>query len=135
MATLTSTLTLVSTDLLTDSLNVSTNTTLTASHTTGLARKKLTSTAIGTAAGQVTIDTADEFASPSVIYIKNPSAYHASDSIIYCYFVGPDGTDRHELQIHGGQFAYIPSSSDATLKAYTSTSGTIIEFAVFGTLA
>ena len=132
MATLTPTLTLVSTDLTTDNINLSTSTTFTCSHTTGFARKKITSTAIGTASGQVTIDTADEFGSPSVIYIKNPQAYHASNNIIFAYFVGPDGTDRHEIQLNGGQFAYIPATSDATLKCFTSTSGTIVEFAVFG---
>ena len=131
MATLTSTLTLVSTDLLTDSLNVSTSTTLEASHTTGLARKKITSTSVLTTSGQVTVATIGEFTSPSVIYIKNPSTYNATDNIIYCYFVGEDT----HFQIHGGQFAYIPSSSGATLKAYTSTADTIIEFAVFGTLS
>ena len=135
MATLSSTLTISSTDITSDTLNMTTTTDFTCTHTSGIARKAITSTAIGTASGQVTIDTADEFASPSVIYIKNPSTYHASNNIIYCFFVGPDGTDRHELQIHGGQFAYIPSSSDASLKAYTSTSGTVVEYAVFGTLA
>ena len=37
------------------------------------------------------------------------------------------------LQIHGGQFAYMPTSGDFTLKLYTSTSGTVVEFMVVGT--
>ena len=57
MATLTPTLTLVSTDLLTAELSLSTNTSVTASHTTGLARAPITSTAVGTASGQVTLYT------------------------------------------------------------------------------
>jgi len=136
MATLSSTLTISSTDLTSDNLNmtVSPDPGFTCTHTSGIARKAITSTAVGTGAGQVTIDTANEFASPSIIYIKNTQDYHASNNIIYCYFDG-DGTDTHVLQIHGGQFAYIPGSSDLSLKAYTSTSGTIVEYAVFGTLA
>tara|TARA_R110000803_G_scaffold33921_10_gene74192 strand:- start:5373 stop:5786 length:414 start_codon:yes stop_codon:yes gene_type:complete len=137
MATLTSKLTLTgSAAHFGAALSLSTSNDFTFTHTNGIARKKITSTAVGTASGQVTIDTADEYGSPSVIYIKNTAAY-ASDGTgtIYCYFVGPDGTDRHEIQIPGGMFAYIPSSSDATLKAYTATSGTIIEFMVLGTQA
>jgi hypothetical protein len=68
------------------------------------------------------------------VYIKNTHEYHASNNVIYCYYDG-DGTDTHTIQLHGGQFAYIPSSSDLSLKAYTSTSGTVVEFAVFGTLS
>jgi len=134
MATLSSTLTISSTDLTSDNLNMTTTTDFTCTHTSGIARKAITSTAVGTGAGQVTIDTANEFASPSIIYIKNTQDYHASNNIIYCYFDG-DGTDTHVLQIHGGQFAYIPGSSDLSLKAYTSDSGTVVEYAVFGTLA
>jgi len=137
MATLTSTLTLTgsATDF-GDALALSVSSNFTFTHTNGIARKKITSTAIGTASGQVVIDTADEYASPSIIYVRNTAAF-ASDGTgtIYCYFVGPDGTNRHEIQIPGGMFAYIPSSSDATLKAYTATSGTIIEFMVLGTQA
>jgi len=133
MATLSSTLTLASTDITSDTLSLTTNTTFTCTHTTGIARKAITSTAIGTASGQVTLDTADEFGSPSIIYIKNTHAYHASDNVIYAYFSGDE--DGLPIQIHGGQFAYIPLTSDFTLKAYTSTSGTIVEFCVFGTLA
>ena len=116
------------------SLSVSNDFTFT--HTNGIARKKITSTAVGTASGQVTLDTADEYGSPSVIYIRNTAVYNAGGAgTIYCYFVGADGTDRNEIQIPGGMFAYIPSSSDATLKAYTATSGTIVEFMVLGTQA
>jgi hypothetical protein len=136
MATLTSTLTLTgsATDF-GDALALSVSSNFTFTHTNGIARKKITSTAIGTASGQVVIDTADEYASPSIIYVRNTAAF-ASDGTgtIYCYF-DSDGTDSHEIQIPGGMFAFIPASSDTTLKAYTSTSGTIIEFMVLGTQA
>jgi len=136
MATVTAKLTLTSSDLLTDALALASSTDITAFHTSGMARKKITSTAIGNASGQVTIDTADVFGSPSYIYIKNTAAFAADGTgTIYCFFVGPDGTDRHEIQIPGSQFAFIPASSDSSLKAYTATSGTIVEFMVFGTQA
>lgn len=133
MATTIAQLTLTSTDLLTDTLALSTVASITAPHTSGLSRSSITSTAIGTASGQVTVDTADAFAAPNFIYIKNTATYHAENNIAYGYFSGdPDGA---VLQLHGGQFAYIPTSGDFTLKFYTSTSGTVIEHMVIGTNA
>jgi len=134
MAKLTSTLTLSAPLLTSDALNF----TISAefediSDTSGIARKKITSTAIGTASGQVTLDTAGEFAAPSVIYIHNPSDYHLSQNVVKCYFSGdPDGVS---IQIHGGQFAYIPLSSSFDLKAFASHTDTYVEFCVFGNLA
>jgi len=69
MATTIAQLTLTSTDLLTDTLELSTVASITAPHTSGLSRSAITSTAIGTASGQVTVDTADTFASPNFIYV------------------------------------------------------------------
>ena len=133
MATTIAQLTLTSTDLLTDTLALSTVASITAPHTSGLSRSSITSTAIGTASGQVTVDTADDFAAPNFIYIKNIAAYHAENNIAYGYFSGdPDGA---VIQLHGGQFAYIQTSGDFTLKFYTSTSGTVIEHMVIGTNA
>ena len=132
MATLTAKLTLSSTDLLTDSLNLSTTTTFTAAHTTGINRKKITSTAKGTALGQVIIDTADQFGSPNIIYIKNTANYHASTGVVYVY-IDTAADDPMFFQIHGQQFVYMPTTGDFTIKAYTSTSGTVVEFGVFGT--
>ena len=78
MATTTATLTLSSADLLTDALSFTTTSTLTQTttttgveDTTGLTRKKITSTAKGTASGQVTLYTADDFAAIPYLYIKN----------------------------------------------------------------
>ena len=132
MATTIAQLTLTSTDLLSDTLALSTVASISAPHTGGLSRSKVTSTAIGTASGQVTVDTADTFASPNFIYVKNTADYHASNGVVYGYFNGQSG---HPLQLHGGQFAYIPASGDFTLKFFTSTSGTVIEHMVIGTNA
>ena len=65
MATVTSKLTLTSTDLLTQNLNLAVTNAITASHTTGLARKPITSTAKGTASGQVTLHTAADYTAPA----------------------------------------------------------------------
>ena len=132
MATTIAQLTLTSSDLLSDNLELTTLASIVAPHTGGLSRSAVTSTALGTASGQVTVDTADTFASPNFIYVKNTADFHASNNVVYGYFNGQSG---HPLQLHGGQFAYIPSSGDFTLKFYTSTSGTIIEHMVIGTNA
>ena len=133
MATTIAQLTLTSTDLLSDDLELSTLASITASHTGGLSRSAITSTAIGTASGQVTVDTADDFAAPNFIYIKNTADYHATNNIVYGYWSGdPDGAI---LQLHGGKFAYMPTSGDFTLKLFTSTSGTVVEYMVIGTNA
>ena len=133
MATTIAQLTLTSTDLTSDTLALSTVASISAAHTSGLSRATVTSTAIGTSSGQVTVDTADDFASPNFIYIKNTEDYHASNNVIYGYFSGD--SDGMVLQIHGGQFAYLPTSGDFTLKLYTSTSGTVVEYMVIGTNA
>ena len=132
MATTIAQLTLTSTDLLSDELALSTVASISAAHTSGLSRSAVTSEALGTGSGQVTVDTADDFASPNFIYVKNTADYHASNNVVYGYF---NGQSAHSLQLHGGQFAYIPSSGDYTLKFYTSTSGTVIEHMVIGTNA
>ncbi len=132
MATTIAQLTLTSSDLLSDTLELTTLASIVAPHTGGLSRSSVTSTAIGTASGQVTVDTANTFASPNFIYVKNTADFHASNNVVYGYFNGQSG---HSLQLHGGQFAYIPASGDFTLKFYTSTSGTVIEHMVIGTNA
>ena len=63
MATVTGTLTLASTDLLSDAMSFSTQFTHTSTrNSTGLAREQVKSTAKGTASGQVTLYTADDYA-------------------------------------------------------------------------
>ena len=128
MATLTPTLTLVSTDLLTAELSLSTNTSVTASHTTGLARAPITSTAVGTASGQVTLYTGDDYAAIAYLYIKNTD----STATDYIYVYKDGGTDNL-LQLAGGDFAFLPLIADDTLKAWATTSGTIVEWMVIGT--
>ena len=88
MPTTTATITLSSTDLLSDELALSTTCTLTKTttstgieDTTGLNRKKILSTAKGTASGQITLYTADDFAAIPYLYIKNLDTIYKT----YCF--------------------------------------------------
>ena len=136
MATTTATLTLNSSDLLTDELSLSVTTTLTQTttstgieDTTGLTRKKITSTAKGTASGQITLYTADDFAAIGYLYIKNLQT--TVGDRIYVY----DDTstnDPIQFQLDAGDFAFIPMHGDKTYKAYAQTNPSSIEFMVMG---
>ena len=131
MATTTPTLTLTSSDLLTDSLALETTTSVTASHTTGLARAIVKSTAKGTAAGQVTLYTADDYAAIAYLYVKNTNTTAAYKIYIY---VDTSTGDPILIQLAGSDFAWIPMHGDKTLKAYN-PNGTdpVIEWMVIGT--
>ena len=131
MATTIAQLTLTSTDLLSDTLALSTVASISAAHTNGLARKTITGTSKG-ASGEATIYTADDFAAPAQIYIKNTADYHASNNVIQVYDDTTSG-DPVILKLHGGAFAFMPTIADKTLKAFSSTSGNIIEFMIIGT--
>tara|TARA_R100000329_G_C7504940_1_gene177767 strand:- start:54 stop:473 length:420 start_codon:yes stop_codon:yes gene_type:complete len=136
MATTTASLTLSSTDLLTDELSLSVTTTLTQTttstgieDTTGLTRKKITSTAKGTASGQVTLYTADDFAAIPYLYIKNLETVVGNR--IYIYDDTSTG-DPLQFQLDAGDFAFIPMHGDKTYKAYAQVNPTSMEFMVMG---
>ena len=122
---ITSSLTLTSAagDLVTDALTLSTTTTLTktgtttaVAHTTGLARKTITSTAKGTASGQVTLYTADDFAAIAYLYVKNIAT--TAGHKIYIYDDSTSG-DPIQFQLDAGDFGFIPMHGDKTYKAYS----------------
>ena len=136
MATTTATITLSSTDLLSDELALTTTSTLTKTgtatgveHTTGLARKTITSTDKATASGQVVLYTADDFAAIPYLFIKN-SATVAGHKI----FIYDDSTsgDPLQFQLDAGDWGFIPMHGDKTYKAYASNDPTSIEFMVIG---
>ena len=128
MATVTPTITLASTDLLSDAMSFSTNTSVSCLNTTGLARAPITSTAVGTAFGQVTLYTGDDYAAIAYLYIKNTDA--TSTDYVYVY---KDGGTDNLLKLAGGDWAFLPLIADDTLKTWATTSGTVIEWMVFGT--
>ena len=122
MATTTASVTINSTDLLTDELSLSTTTTLTKTttstgieDTTGLARAKITSTAKGTASGQVTLYTADDFAAIPYLYVKNLET--TAGNRIYIYDDTTSG-DPLQFQLDAGDWGFIPMHGDKTYKAY-----------------
>jgi hypothetical protein len=132
MATVTPKLTISSTDLLSQNLNLSLSTSITATATTGLARKAITSTAKGTASGQVTLHTAADFTAPAYLYVKNTDSTASDHVLVY------DGTTSGNpilLKLQGGEFAFMPLNNSIDLKAYAVTSCTVVEFMVFGTEA
>ena len=136
MARTTATFTLNSTDLLSDELALSTTATLTKTttstgieHTTGLARKTITSTAKGTASGQVTLYTGDDFAAIPYLYIKNSAT--TAGHRIYIYDDSTSG-DPLQFQLDAGDWGFIPMHGDKTYKAYASNNPTKMEFMVLG---
>ena len=136
MATTTATITLSSADLLSDELALSTTATLTQTgtatgieDTTGLARAKVTSTAKGTASGQVTLYTADDFAAIPYLYIKNLDT--TAGNKIFVYDDTTSG-DPLQFQLDAGDWGFIPMHGDKTYKAYATTNPTSIEFMVMG---
>jgi len=123
MATTTAMITINSTDLLTDELSLSTIATLTQTgtatgieHVTGLSRKKVTSTAKGTASGQVTLYTADDFAAIAYLYVKNTAT--TAGHKIYIYDDSSTG-DPIQFQLDAGDWGFIPMHGDKTYKAYS----------------
>ena len=136
MATTTATITINSTDLLTDELSLSTTCTLTKTttatgieDTTGLNRKKIISTAKGTASGQVTLYTADDFAAIAYLYIKNLAT--TAGHRIFVYDDSTSG-DPLQFQLDAGDWGFIPMHGDKTYKAYATNNPTSIEFMVMG---
>ena len=136
MPTTTATITLSSADLLSDELALSTTMTLTKTttstgieHTTGLSRKVVKSTAKGTASGQVTLYTADDFAAIGYLYVKNTAT--TVGHRIYIYDDSTSG-DPIQFQLDAGDWGFIPMHGDKTYKAYATTNPTSIEFMVIG---
>ena len=137
MATTTATFTLSSTDQLSDELSLSTTATLTKTttatgieHTTGLARKTITSTAKATASGQVTLYTGDDFAAIPYLYVKNAAT--TAGHRIYIYDDSTSG-DPIQFQLDAGDWGFIPMHGDKTYKAYSpGGNDPTVEFMVMG---
>ena len=132
MATVTATLQLASTDLLSDALNTSVVANIANMDvTSGMARKKVTSTAKGTASGQVAVYTADDFGStyPAYIYVKNTNETRTN----YIYIYSDTATDDPVVfKLAGGEWAFLPAPSGENFKAYATAGTEILEFMTFG---
>jgi len=132
MATVTAAVTLTSAtgDLLTDALSLSDSTSVTATHTTGLARTKIDKTAVHNDAD--IIYTAAAYAAPAYLYVKNTQT--TASHYIYLYDDTTSG-DPVLLKLAGGDWAFMPINAGLTLKAYGSTQDFVLEHMVFGTSA
>jgi hypothetical protein len=131
MATVSAQITLSSAagDLITDALSLVDSNAITASETTGLAKKKVTATAVHATA--TVLYTADDFAAPAYIYIKN--THGTTSEYIWVYDDTTSG-DPVILKMAGGDWAFMPLKGDRTIKAYApSGNNPQIEFMVFGT--
>lgn len=131
MATVSAAVTLSSAagDLTTDALSLSDSLSVTITNmaTTGLARSKVSATAVHATA--VVLYTADDYAAGPYLYIKNTAA--SSSEYIWVY---EDTNDRVILKMAGGDWAFMPLKGDTTMKAYApSGNNPYIEYMVFGT--
>jgi len=106
---------------LTNALNIQGGITLTETLATG--------TVVSTG-GQVKLHTKGEFSSPSYLYLKNT----ATNAAHYVY-VYNEVNQNLVMQIAGGQFAFIPMLTTDRYMAYTSNSGTVVEYMAWGTSA
>jgi hypothetical protein len=127
MATIKTRVSVSSADLTSSTLNLATSFDVTGTATSGLARNPITSTAVGTASGQITIYTADDYAATAYIYVKN------MDTTVTDYIYIFIDTSTVLLRLSGGEGALLPTNADKTYKAYAATSGTVLEWMVFGT--
>ena len=80
--------------------------------------------------GQVKVQTLGEFTSPSYLYLKNT----ATNAAHYVYIYN-EVNQNIVLQIAGGQFAFLPMLATDRYMAYTSNSGTVVEYMAWGTSA
>ena len=128
MATVTSKLTLSSSDLTSQTLSLSLSKAISASHTTGLARTKVGQTAVHSNAAL--LYTADDYAAIAYVYVKNTDS--TATNFIFVYDDTTSG-DPVILKLAGGDFAFMPTNADKTLKAYGTNATSVVEFMVFGT--
>ena len=118
MATLTTKLTLTSSNATSDALNLTSTDTLTVGEpTTGISRKS-----IATGSAQDVLATNSAF---SYVYIKNTSSTNAAAWLQIK--LGGDAKIRLDV----GEFAFIPLYSSQTVQAEAQTAACIIEYAQF----
>jgi hypothetical protein len=135
MATVNATLQLASTDLLSDALNTSVVANIANMDvTSGMARKKVVSTAKGTNTAdfpQVAVYTANDFGStyPAYIYVKNTNSTRTNYIYIYCDTASDDPVI---FKLAGGEWAFLPVPSGENFKAYSTAGTEILEFMTFG---
>lgn len=127
MATVTPKLTISSSDLLSQPVNISVSTSITAT-SGGVERRKANQTAVH--ADAVVLFTASDFSAPAYLFVKNTET--TVTNYVYVYDDTTSG-DPVILKLAGGQFAWMPLNAGLTLKAYGTSADSIVEFGLFGT--
>lgn len=126
MATTIATITLSSTTLLTDSLNLSVAMTVTGSDTTGIARTKAGGVKANSA--NALLYTAADFATEAYMYIKN-----VDDTLAITVWADTATDNPDIITLKAGEWAFIPIAVGTTYKAYPASGTPYIEWLVYGT--
>jgi len=127
MATITPKLTISSSDLLSQPVNISVSSSITAT-SGGVERRKTAQTAVN--ANALLLFTASDFSAPAYLFIKNTET--TVTNFVYVYDDTTSG-DPVILKLAGGQFAWMPLNAGLTIKAYGTSANSIVEFGLFGT--
>ena len=132
MATVTTTVSLTSAagDLITDAITLSDSKAITIANmaTTGLARAKVSATAVHASA--TVLYTADDYAAGPYLYIKNTAT--TAGHKIYVYDDTTSG-DHIQFQLDAEDWGFIPMHGDKTYKAYSpGGNDPVVEFMVMG---
>lgn len=127
MATVNHVLSIISTDLTTDSLSVSVSSTLSSATQGGITRQKIIPTAVGSA---VTIADQALYTQGAKVWLYNPSTAGSGEKI----YISLDST-TDQIILSGGDWALIPwaasnSTSPVSLEAYAESTGNILEYGI-----
>mgnify|MGYP003109049766 CR=1 FL=1 len=121
MAAVTSTLSLTSTDLTTDSLSVSVTNNLSGINTGGMTRINVAAENIG---ASETLAAHGSYAATTYVYVKNCDT--GADNI-YLVLAGADN-----MVIAPGEWVWFPWATVADIKIWATTAGTVAEYGIFG---
>jgi hypothetical protein len=123
MATVKATLTISSTDITSDVMDVTATESLTLTQG-GIMRYSVTGTATGTA---YTLYTANDQTGPVYMYLKNTDTTGTDYLNVFL-----DSSDLKTIvKLKGGEFAWLTIADAQTYKVFATTAETIIEYGIF----
>jgi len=125
MGSVRATLRLVSSDVFTTSVDISTSASVLADGGS-IGRAKVLKTAVHNDA--LVVYKADDKLVNANLYVKNLESEKES----YVYIYNDTDSDGLVAKIPGGEFTFIPVAVDKTYKVYATRVDTLVEYAVFG---
>ncbi len=125
MGSVRATLRLVSSDVLTTSIDISTSAAIIADGGS-IGRAKVLKTAVHSDA--LVVYKADDKLVNANLYVKNLETEKEN----YVYIYNDTDSDAHVAKIPGGEFAFIPVAVDKTYKVFATRVDSLVEFAIFG---